>query len=550
MTHAITPPQTRSPSPAAPRASASRSSREFAAAARGSAFVARTAQRGRRHARAAGAHGIVGDVARKDDIHPIALQITGGARRAGCADQQRLQPRAASARAARRHRMRGLRARAGDERARPVPIDQARCSARWPRRRAKAAAPWCSTSRATLRSMPYPGWGAYGASKAALRHMSAHLGRGARGRGRALPLARSGRHGHAAARARPCPTPIPATLKRPETAARELPTRSKRPCAEGATHDRRGPKPGAAAARARLLVVDARGAPDARGARAARRAPAAGRPGRRQRRGDAAGEPARRPRAERRRRSRCGWRAARRSARRRRHAFSAVVFGAATVARAPRIGPPPRRSRRATRSALGPLARAVIERARASAPGRAALRWRGRRGVGRHRAARAADPVRARARAARALGRLDADRRACRSPSSRRRLASRSTGHARGAARARRRVRDDHPRGRHLLDRRSGARRAPAARRAVPHPASTASAIRRAQANGGRIVAVGTTVVRALEHAARDGVVRAGHGVANQRIGPYTRLRVVDAILSGTHEPREEPLPAAARLPG
>ena len=32
---------------------------------------------------------------------------------------------------------------------------------------------------------------------------------------------------------------------------------------------------------------------------------------------------------------------------------------------------------------------------------------------------------------------------------------------------------------------------------------------------------------------------RAGEGVADQRIGPDTRLRVVDAILSGTHEPHE-----------
>ena len=32
-------------------------------------------------------------------------------------------------------------------------------------------------------------------------------------------------------------------------------------------------------------------------------------------------------------------------------------------------------------------------------------------------------------------------------------------------------------------------------------------------------------------------IVRAGDGVADQRIGPASRLRVVDAILSGTHEP-------------
>jgi S-adenosylmethionine:tRNA ribosyltransferase-isomerase len=69
-------------------------------------------------------------------------------------------------------------------------------------------------------------------------------------------------------------------------------------------------------------------------------------------------------------------------------------------------------------------------------------------------------------------------------------------------------------------------------------PASTAAAILEARRQGGRVVAIGTTVVRALEHAAaRDGVVHSGDGLANQRVGPSTVLRVVDTILSGTHEP-------------
>ena len=69
-------------------------------------------------------------------------------------------------------------------------------------------------------------------------------------------------------------------------------------------------------------------------------------------------------------------------------------------------------------------------------------------------------------------------------------------------------------------------------------PPATAAAIRRMRARGGRIVAIGTTVVRALEHAAtRRRRVQAGEGLATQRIGPATGLRVVDAILSGTHEP-------------
>ena len=69
-------------------------------------------------------------------------------------------------------------------------------------------------------------------------------------------------------------------------------------------------------------------------------------------------------------------------------------------------------------------------------------------------------------------------------------------------------------------------------------PEATASAIRRARSQGGRIVAVGTTVVRALEHAAAaGGIVHPGYGIADQRVGPSSSLRVVDAILSGTHEP-------------
>ena len=69
-------------------------------------------------------------------------------------------------------------------------------------------------------------------------------------------------------------------------------------------------------------------------------------------------------------------------------------------------------------------------------------------------------------------------------------------------------------------------------------PATTAAAIQEVRRSRRRIIAIGTTVVRALEHAAaRDGVVYPGEGVANQRLGPTSELRVVDAILSGTHEP-------------
>jgi S-adenosylmethionine:tRNA ribosyltransferase-isomerase len=68
-------------------------------------------------------------------------------------------------------------------------------------------------------------------------------------------------------------------------------------------------------------------------------------------------------------------------------------------------------------------------------------------------------------------------------------------------------------------------------------PASTVQAIVRTRARGGRVVALGTTVTRALEHAAACGTLRAGDGIADQRIGAATPLHVVDAIVSGTHEP-------------
>lgn len=68
-------------------------------------------------------------------------------------------------------------------------------------------------------------------------------------------------------------------------------------------------------------------------------------------------------------------------------------------------------------------------------------------------------------------------------------------------------------------------------------PERTAAAIARTRSRGCRIIAIGTTVVRALEAAAEfNGKVRAGEGTASGRIGEDTELNVVDAILSGVHE--------------
>ena len=71
-------------------------------------------------------------------------------------------------------------------------------------------------------------------------------------------------------------------------------------------------------------------------------------------------------------------------------------------------------------------------------------------------------------------------------------------------------------------------------------PRATVRAISRTKAGGGRVIALGTTVTRALEHAALDGgVLQPGAGLATQRIGAQTRLAVVDGIVSGAHEPGE-----------
>ena len=69
-------------------------------------------------------------------------------------------------------------------------------------------------------------------------------------------------------------------------------------------------------------------------------------------------------------------------------------------------------------------------------------------------------------------------------------------------------------------------------------PSQTVAAIRRAKADGGRVVAVGTTTTRALESAACDeGIVRAGPRWADAFIVPGHRFRVVDALFTNFHLP-------------
>ncbi|MFD3522055.1 S-adenosylmethionine:tRNA ribosyltransferase-isomerase [Streptomyces sp. NPDC058653] len=69
--------------------------------------------------------------------------------------------------------------------------------------------------------------------------------------------------------------------------------------------------------------------------------------------------------------------------------------------------------------------------------------------------------------------------------------------------------------------------------------ATTARLVNAAAAGGGRIVAVGTTAVRALESAAGPGGgVRAASGWTDLVVTPRRGVRVVDGLLTGLHEPR------------
>jgi S-adenosylmethionine:tRNA ribosyltransferase-isomerase len=80
-------------------------------------------------------------------------------------------------------------------------------------------------------------------------------------------------------------------------------------------------------------------------------------------------------------------------------------------------------------------------------------------------------------------------------------------------------------------------------------PLATAESVAAARARGGRIVAVGTTTVRALESAAAEGL-RPGAGEAGLFIRPGHRFRVVDALLTNFHLPRSPLLALVSALAG
>ena len=69
-------------------------------------------------------------------------------------------------------------------------------------------------------------------------------------------------------------------------------------------------------------------------------------------------------------------------------------------------------------------------------------------------------------------------------------------------------------------------------------PSRTAEAVARAKANGGRVIAVGTTSLRALEAASQDGALRAGAAETDIFITPGYRFRTVDRLITNFHLPK------------
>ena len=86
-------------------------------------------------------------------------------------------------------------------------------------------------------------------------------------------------------------------------------------------------------------------------------------------------------------------------------------------------------------------------------------------------------------------------------------------------------------------------------------PPATARLVNHVRADGGRVIAAGTTVVRALETAAGGGAATAGHWPprrAGRRTWSPRRpgSRVVDGLLTGLHEPRSSHLRMLAAFAG
>ncbi|MGH3495225.1 MAG: S-adenosylmethionine:tRNA ribosyltransferase-isomerase [Sciscionella sp.] len=80
-------------------------------------------------------------------------------------------------------------------------------------------------------------------------------------------------------------------------------------------------------------------------------------------------------------------------------------------------------------------------------------------------------------------------------------------------------------------------------------PETSARIVNRARVAGGRVIAIGTTAVRALESATGgDGVVSPARGWTELIITPERGVRVIDGLLTGFHEPRASHLDMLAAI--
>jgi len=91
----------------------------------------------------------------------------------------------------------------------------------------------------------------------------------------------------------------------------------------------------------------------------------------------------------------------------------------------------------------------------------------------------------------------------------------------------------------------------------VPYPepyrvtGPTAALVNHTRARGGRVVAVGTTVVRALETVADEqGIAHPGDGWTDVVVTPQRGVRIVDGLLTGWHEPRASHLALVQAVAG
>lgn len=81
-------------------------------------------------------------------------------------------------------------------------------------------------------------------------------------------------------------------------------------------------------------------------------------------------------------------------------------------------------------------------------------------------------------------------------------------------------------------------------------PEATARQVSLALTNGSRVIAAGTTVVRALETAAAGGRVTASAGWTEHVVTPVTGVRAVTGLITGLHEPRSSHLLMLTALAG